>query len=139
AARWTRCSCAPARAACARAPPSPPPPPRTPRAGSPRGRSPEVHAPALRRLATNGITLEVWEQGEGPLVLLLHGFPEGARSFRHQLPALAAAGFRAVAPDLRGYGGSDAPEAVAAYDQVTLAADAAGLIEALGERHAVVV
>jgi len=90
-------------------------------------------------VATNGIELELHEQGSGPLVLLLHGFPEGARSYRHQLPALAAAGFRAVAPNLRGYAGSDAPAAIDAYDQVTLAADVAGLIEALGEEQAVVV
>jgi pimeloyl-ACP methyl ester carboxylesterase len=91
------------------------------------------------RIATNGIELHVAEQGTGPLVVLLHGFPEGWHSYRHQLPFLAAAGFRVVAPDQRGYGDSDRPEAIEAYDQVTLAADVAGLIEALGEQQAVVV
>ena len=57
-----------------------------------------------RRVATNGIELSVLEAGEGPLVLLVHGFPESAYSWRHQLPALAAAGYHAVAPDMRGYG-----------------------------------
>jgi pimeloyl-ACP methyl ester carboxylesterase len=74
--------------------------------------------------------------GDSPLVLLLHGFPELARSWRHQLPALAAAGFRAVAPDLRGYGGTDAR---GPYDLRTLAADVDALIVALGHDRATVV
>ncbi len=73
---------------------------------------------------------------EGPLVLLLHGFPELSRSWSHQLPALAAAGYRAVAPDLRGYGRS---ERRGPYDLGTLAADAAGMVTALGRDRAVVV
>src|SRR5215813_2184343 len=68
-----------------------------------------------RMIATNGIRLHVAEQGEGPLVILCHGFPECWYSWRHQLPALAKAGFRAMALDLRGYGRSDAPEAIEAY------------------------
>jgi pimeloyl-ACP methyl ester carboxylesterase len=72
----------------------------------------------------------------GPLVLLLHGFPELSRSWRHQLPALAAAGFRAVAPDLRGYGGTDAR---GPYDLRTLAGDVDALIAALGRDRATVV
>jgi pimeloyl-ACP methyl ester carboxylesterase len=75
--------------------------------------------------------------GEGPLVLLLHGFPEFWWTWRHQLPLLAAAGYRAVAADLRGYGGSDKPPR--GYDLITAAADAAGLIRALGEANATVV
>ncbi len=75
----------------------------------------------------------------GPLVVLLHGFPECWVSWRHQLPALAAAGFRAVAPDLRGYGGSDKPRGVAAYRIEKLAGDVAGLIGALGRERADVV
>ncbi len=94
---------------------------------------------AHRTLATNGISLHIAEAGTGPLVVLLHGFPESWYSWRHQLPALAAAGFHAVAPDMRGYGQSDAPPEVEAYDQVTLAADIAGLIDALGADDAVVV
>jgi pimeloyl-ACP methyl ester carboxylesterase len=65
-----------------------------------------------RRIATNGIELNVAEQGEGPLVLLLHGFPESWYSWRHQLAPLAEAGYHAVAPDMRGYGSSDKPEAI---------------------------
>lgn len=94
---------------------------------------------AHRTLATNGISLHIAEAGSGPLVVLLHGFPESWYSWRHQLPALAAAGFHAVAPDMRGYGRSEAPPEVESYDQVTLAADIAGLIGALGEDSAVVV
>jgi pimeloyl-ACP methyl ester carboxylesterase len=89
-----------------------------------------------RDVSANGTRLHVAEAGTGPLVLLLHGFPEFWWSWRRQLPALAAAGFRAVAPDLRGYGASDKPPR--GYDAFTLAADVAGLIRALGERDAVV-
>ena len=74
-----------------------------------------------------------------PLVLFLHGFPEFWYSWRHQLPALAAAGYRAVAPDLRGYNRSDKPRKVADYRVEVLADDVAALIEALGHRKAVVV
>jgi pimeloyl-ACP methyl ester carboxylesterase len=88
---------------------------------------------------TNGIAMHVAEQGRGPLVVLLHGFPEGWYSWRHQLMALAAAGFRAVAPDQRGYGRTDRPDDIAAYDILTLTADIIGVVEALGERQAVVV
>lgn len=95
---------------------------------------------ALREIAVraNGLDFFALEDGpeRGPLVLLLHGFPELSRSWRHQLPALAAAGWRAVAPDLRGYGssGREGP-----YDLRTLARDAAGLVGALGREKAVVV
>ncbi|MGB8199546.1 MAG: alpha/beta hydrolase, partial [Pseudonocardiaceae bacterium] len=87
-----------------------------------------------RDVSANGIRLHVAELGTGPLVLLLHGFPEFWWSWRHQLPALAAAGHRAVAVDLRGYGDSDKPPR--GYDLWTLSGDVAGLIRALGERHA---
>jgi len=79
------------------------------------------------------------ESGEGPLVLLLHGFPESWYSWRHQLAALADAGYHAVAPDVRGYGRSDAPEAIDAYTMKQHTADAAGILDALGEQSAVVV
>src|SRR5687767_11488166 len=92
-----------------------------------------------RSVPVNGLELHVAECGEGPLVLLCHGFPELWYSWRHQLPALAAAGYHAVAPDQRGYGDTDKPEAIEAYDTVTLADDVAALIDALGEREAVVV
>jgi pimeloyl-ACP methyl ester carboxylesterase len=92
-----------------------------------------------RRVATNGIELNVAEQGEGPLVLLLHGFPESWYSWRHQLAPLAEAGYHAVAPDMRGYGSSDKPEAIAAYNQVEVVRDIVGLIPALGYDTAVVI
>lgn len=81
----------------------------------------------------NGIRLHWVEQGEGPLVVLLHGFPEFWYAWRHQVPALAAAGFRAVAPDLRGYNLSDKPAGVAAYRIEALLGDLAGLIARFGE------
>lgn len=79
------------------------------------------------------------EQGSGPLVLLVHGFPESWYSWRHQLPALAAAGYRAAAIDVRGYGRSSKPREAEAYRMVALAADNAAVVRALGEETAVVV
>ncbi|MDT0436793.1 alpha/beta hydrolase [Streptomyces sp. NPDC005840] len=79
------------------------------------------------------------EQGEGPLVLLVHGFPESWYSWRAQLPALAAAGYRAAALDVRGYGRSSKPDAVDAYRLRDLVADNVAVVEALGERSAVIV
>ncbi len=82
-------------------------------------------------IKTNGINMAVYEQGEGPAVVLLHGFPELAYSWRHQIPALAAAGFRAIAPDQRGYGQTDAPANVEDYCADELIADVSGLLDAL--------
>ena len=79
-----------------------------------------------------GIRLHWVEAGAGPLVLLLHGFPEHGLAWRNQLPALAAAGFRAVAPDLRGYGLSEKPEGVSSYGVRHLAGDVASLVRHLG-------
>ncbi|MPY63238.1 alpha/beta fold hydrolase [Streptomyces spongiae] len=79
------------------------------------------------------------EQGTGPLVLLVHGFPESWYSWRHQLPALAEAGYRAVAIDVRGYGRSSRPSGIDAYRMLELVADNAAVVEALGEESAVVV
>jgi epoxide hydrolase A/B len=93
----------------------------------------------LRTIAANGIRMRIAEQGSGPLVLLLHGFPESWYSWRHQIPALAAAGFHAVAVDQRGYGGTDAPAAIESYDILHLVGDAVGVLDALGETRAVVV
>jgi len=90
-----------------------------------------------RTVSANGTRFHIAEAGDGPLVLLLHGFPEFWWTWRHQLAWLPGAGFRAVAVDLRGYGGSDKPPR--GYDLITAAADAAGLIRALGEANAVVV
>ena len=90
-----------------------------------------------RSVTANGTRFHVASMGDGPLVLLVHGFPEFWWTWRHQLVALADAGYRAVAVDLRGYGGSDKPPR--GYDLMTAAADIAGLIRALGEANAVVV
>ncbi|MDB6079678.1 MAG: epoxide hydrolase [Akkermansiaceae bacterium] len=92
-----------------------------------------------RFVETATIRMQVREQGEGPLVLLCHGFPETSHAWRHQLPALAAAGFRAVAPDLRGYGQSDSPEPVDGFTVFHLVGDMVALLDALGERTAVIV
>jgi pimeloyl-ACP methyl ester carboxylesterase len=77
--------------------------------------------------------------GEGPLVLLCHGFPESWYSWRHQLKALAKAGYCAVAPDMRGYGQTDKPEAIDHYTLLHLTGDMVGLVEALGFKEAVIV
>ncbi|MGY1846663.1 alpha/beta fold hydrolase [Blastococcus sp. SYSU DS1021] len=90
-----------------------------------------------RDISANGVRLHTAEAGDGPLVLLLHGFPQFWWTWRAQLTALAGAGFRVVAPDLRGYGASDKPPR--GYDLPTLSADVAALVRALGERDAVVV
>jgi pimeloyl-ACP methyl ester carboxylesterase len=90
-----------------------------------------------RDISANGVRLHAAEAGSGPLVLLLHGFPQFWWTWRSQLTALAAAGFHVVAPDLRGYGASDKPPR--GYDLPTLSADVAALVRALGEQDAVVV
>lgn len=94
---------------------------------------------AHREVHANGARFHVAEHGpaDGPLVLLLHGFPEFWWSWRHQLVALGEAGLRAVAPDLRGYGASDKPPR--GYDAYTLSSDVAGMVRALGARDAVLV
>lgn len=90
-----------------------------------------------RDVSANGARFHVAEMGSGPLVLLLHGFPQFWWAWRHQLCSLAAAGYRAAAVDLRGYGGSDKPPR--GYDPFTLSLDVAGMVRALGERDAVLV
>jgi pimeloyl-ACP methyl ester carboxylesterase len=92
-----------------------------------------------RMIESNGIRLNIAEQGKGPLVLLCHGFPESWYSWRHQIEALAAAGFHAVAPDMRGYGKSDAPEAIDQYTIFHLVGDLVGLLDALEAPTAVIV
>lgn len=92
-----------------------------------------------RTVRTNGIDMHIAEQGEGPPVVLCHGFPELWYSWRHQLPALAAAGYHAIAPDQRGFGGTDRPAAVEDYDILQLSADLLGLLDELGEEKAVFV
>jgi pimeloyl-ACP methyl ester carboxylesterase len=91
-----------------------------------------------RIIETNGIRLHVAEQGRGPLVILCHGFPESWYSWRHQLKALADAGFHAVAPDMRGYGQSDRPEAIDQYTLFHLVGDMVGLVDALRADQAVI-
>ena len=91
-----------------------------------------------RTVTANGIQLHLAEQGEGPVVVLCHGFPESWYSWRHQLAALAAAGFHAVAPDMRGYGGSDRPDAIDQYTLLHLVGDMVGLLDALGADQAVI-
>lgn len=95
--------------------------------------------PELERIDVGEVTLSVTTAGEGPLVVLLHGFPEIAYSWRHQIPALAAAGHRVAAPDGRGYGWSDLPEAVDDYTIFHLVGDVIGLLDALDAPDAVVV
>jgi pimeloyl-ACP methyl ester carboxylesterase len=94
---------------------------------------------AHRFVETNGIRMHYAEAGTGPLVILCHGFPECWHSWRHQLPALAFEGYRAVAPDLRGFGQTDRPPAVEAYDILHLAGDLVGLVNALGDGPAILV
>jgi pimeloyl-ACP methyl ester carboxylesterase len=91
-----------------------------------------------RVVETNGIRLHLAEQGRGPLVVLCHGFPESWYSWRHQLQALAAAGFRAVAPDMRGYGQSDRPEEIERYTLLHLVGDMVGVLDALQVEQAVI-
>ena len=91
-----------------------------------------------RIVETNGIRMHIAEQGRGPTVLLCHGFPECWYSWRHQLAALAAAGFHAVAPDQRGYGQTDAPQEIERYTLLHLVGDMLGLLDALGVERAVI-
>jgi pimeloyl-ACP methyl ester carboxylesterase len=90
-------------------------------------------------VTANGIRAHYVERGAGPLVLLCHGFPEGWYSWRDQLAALAAAGYHAVAPDMRGYGRTDAPADISSYSILDMVGDVVGLVGALGEKHAIIV
>jgi pimeloyl-ACP methyl ester carboxylesterase len=91
-----------------------------------------------RVVEVSGLRMHLAEQGEGPLVLLCHGFPESWYSWRHQLEALAEAGYHAVAPDMRGYGQTDRPEAIDAYTLLHLVGDMVGLLDAFGAGTAVI-
>jgi pimeloyl-ACP methyl ester carboxylesterase len=91
-----------------------------------------------RTVEANGIRMHIAEQGAGPLVVLCHGFPESWYSWRHQLAALAEAGFHAVAPDMRGYGQTEAPEAIEQYTMLHLVGDMVGLLDALDAKSAVI-
>ena len=100
-----------------------------------------VRTPTHRLVETNGVRLQVAEAGspEAPLVLLAHGFPDLAFTWRHQIPVLVAAGYRVLAPDQRGYGGSSRPDAVEAYEIHALTGDLVGLIDQAGYEKAVVI
>jgi epoxide hydrolase A/B len=95
--------------------------------------------PSTRTISANGIELFLLEQGQGPLVVLCHGWPELSYSWRHQISAIADAGFHVVAPDMRGYGRSSAPVDIAAYSIFDTVGDMVGLVTALGETRAVIV
>src|SRR3970040_2112798 len=99
----------------------------------------QLHQPAMRYIESNGIKMRLAETGSGPLVIFVHGWPESWYSWRHQLPAMASAGYRAVAPDMRGYGKTEQPAAVEDYDIHHLTADLVGIVDALGEKSAVLV
>ncbi len=90
-------------------------------------------------IPTNGIRLRCVVEGDGPLAILVHGWPESWYSWRHQIAPLKAAGYKVVVPDVRGYGGSDAPPQIEAYDMESLIGDVLGLIDHFGERQAVLI
>ena len=94
---------------------------------------------SVRLIESNGIALRIVEAGSGPLVILVHGWPESWYSWRHQLQPLAAAGYHVVAPDMRGYGGSARPSNIEDYDILQLTADVAGIVAAVGATSAVLV
>ncbi|MGH3821256.1 MAG: alpha/beta fold hydrolase [Pseudonocardiaceae bacterium] len=91
------------------------------------------------RITVNELSFHVVDEGEGPAVLLLHGFPESSELWRHQIPALVDAGYRVIAPDLRGFGASARPEEVDAYRMNVLVGDVLGILDALGAQHVSVV
>ncbi|MBX9698982.1 MAG: alpha/beta hydrolase [Acetobacteraceae bacterium] len=91
-----------------------------------------------RVIETNGIRMRIAEAGDGPLVLMCHGFPESWYSWRHQITTLADAGYHAVAPDMRGYGGTEAPDAIDQYTLLHLVGDMVGVLDALGSETAVI-
>lgn len=100
-----------------------------------------VITPIERLVDVNGVRLRIVEAGppNGPVVILAHGFPELAYSWRHQIPALAAAGYRVIAPDQRGYGGSSRPEPINAYDIGQLTGDLVGLLDDAGAERAALI
>ena len=95
--------------------------------------------PSSRTISANGIDIFLLEQGEGPLLVLCHGWPELSYSWRHQIPAIAAAGFHVAAPDMRGFGRTSAPADINAYSIFDHVGDMVALVAALGEKQAVIV
>ena len=94
-------------------------------------------SPAFQTIPTNGVNLRCVVEGDGPLVLMIHGWPESWYSWRHQIAPVREAGYRVVVPDVRGYGGSDAPDAVEAYDMRSMIGDVLGLIDHFGQDRAI--
>src|SRR6185312_15251213 len=86
----------------------------------------------MSRVDVDGVGIEYEVTGDGPPVVLLHGFPDSGRLWRHQVPALAEAGFKVIVPDMRGYGRSDKPPEVAAYTMDLLVGDVLAVMEAAG-------
>src|ERR1044072_545398 len=95
-----------------------------------------VGCPIMRRITGDGVELAVLDEGEGPAVLLLHGFPDSARLWRHQIPTLVNAGFRVVAPDQRGFGDSDKPQEIAACGFGHLVSDMLAVLDDAGVEKA---
>jgi pimeloyl-ACP methyl ester carboxylesterase len=95
--------------------------------------------PSSRTISANGIEIFVLEEGDGPLVLLCHGWPELSYSWRHQIPAIAAAGFHVMAPDMRGFGRTSAPAEISAYSIFDNVGDMVALVAASGKKQAIVV
>ena len=93
----------------------------------------------FEKIATNGVRLRCVVEGSGPLAIMVHGWPESWYSWRHQIDLVRDAGYRVVVPDVRGYGESDAPEAIEAYDMETMIGDVLGLIDHFGEKQAVLI
>jgi pimeloyl-ACP methyl ester carboxylesterase len=93
-------------------------------------------SPAFQTIRTNGVKLRCVVEGEGPLVLMIHGWPESWYSWRHQIGPIRDAGYRVVIPDVRGYGGSDKPQPVEAYDMQSMIGDVLGLIDHFGQARA---
>ncbi|MEK6211381.1 MAG: alpha/beta hydrolase [Pseudomonadota bacterium] len=90
-------------------------------------------------IETNGVRLRCVVEGEGPLAIMVHGWPESWYSWRHQIAPVRAAGYRVAVPDVRGYGGSDAPAVLEAYDMESLIGDVLGLIDHFGEKQAILI
>jgi alpha-beta hydrolase superfamily lysophospholipase len=115
-----------------------------PAIAAPQGGSQQIKYPGSatiqhRVIDANGLKIHLAEQGSGPLVVFCHGFPESWYSWRHQIPAVAAAGYHVVAPDMRGYGGTDAPPERESYTIMDLVGDMLGIVAALGEKQATIV
>ena len=90
-------------------------------------------------ISTNGVRLRCLVEGDGPLVIMVHGWPESWYSWRHQIDPVRESGYRVVVPDVRGYGDSDAPEPIEAYDMESMIGDVLGLIDHFGEKQAVLI